>query len=232
MLERQARVAALCDGVRTSRQIGTMLDESHKYVQEVMLKFDLPRRGRGSAFGALNGSYKSGRRIDRDGYALTSAPAGHPYARPRANRNTGLILEHRLVLERHLGRYLLPTETVDHKDGLRLHNDPDNLRLFDCNADHLRATIAGQVPGWSAEGQAKLKAPAHLRAILPQVDTYDRMKKSGDARLKSILLTAWTLGAESPFLLGSSLYLERAGISDLSRPSLERALADLHQRYA
>lgn len=41
----------------------------------------------------------------------------------------GYVLEHRLVMEEMLGRYLYPFETVHHKDGNRLNNDPSNLQL-------------------------------------------------------------------------------------------------------
>lgn len=39
-------------------------------------------------------------------------------------------LEHRLVMEQHLGRKLLPKENVHHKDGDRLNNDISNLELW------------------------------------------------------------------------------------------------------
>jgi len=38
--------------------------------------------------------------------------------------------EHRLVMEQHLGRKLLPKENVHHKDGDRLNNDISNLELW------------------------------------------------------------------------------------------------------
>jgi len=232
MNERQLRVAALCDGVRTSKQIGEMISESHKYVQEVMLKYDLPRRARGSAFGELNGSFLCGRRIDRDGYVLTSAPLNHPFARTRKNRNTGLILEHRLVMESKIGRLLLPSEIVDHVDGLRLHNCPSNLRLFDSNKNHLKTTITGRVPLWSQLGFEKMRIAPNLRKLHPRVDNYEKMKKSGDARLIQILLAMLKLDKDSPYLLGTSRHLEKVGIFDFSHSNLEHALVDLYRKYA
>lgn len=229
MNARQKAVADLCDGKRTSRQIAEILGESQKYVQGVFLKLDLPRRKRGSAFGELNGSYKSGRKLDRDGYVLVSAPADHPYARKRKNRHTGIIYEHRLVMEQKIGRYLDPSEIVDHIDGLRLHNSPDNLRLFDSNAEHLKTTISGQIPNWSEKGKQMINVPVAGRR---RVDTYLRMKRSGDARLRQILLAALSLGIDSPYLLGTRHHLEKAGIFDLSDSSLQRALDELYQRYA
>ena len=231
MNERQKNVARHCDGVLTSKQIAEICGDSHKYVQGVMLKFDLPRRSQGSACGNLNGSWAGGRRIDRDGYVLVSAPKGHPFARYTAGRHTGIIYEHRLIMEGTLGRYLHPKEVVDHIDGLRLHNEASNLRLFSSNAEHLKQTITGQVPKWSKAGFEKQCSTYYQRTKTPQIHTYGEMKKRGDARLRQILLLALRLGADSPYLLGSSLHLKKAGIFDLSHSNLERELKALYQKY-
>jgi len=39
------------------------------------------------------------------------------------------MFEHRLVMEQHLGRYLLPTEIVHHRDSNRQNNDISNLEM-------------------------------------------------------------------------------------------------------
>lgn len=47
---------------------------------------------------------------------------------PNADRY-GYVLEHRLVVEKMLGRYLESHEIVHHKDGVRDNNDPPNLEV-------------------------------------------------------------------------------------------------------
>ncbi len=64
-----------------------------------------------------------------DGYALVPAPPGHPRA-----RQDGSILEHRLVIESKIGRYLEDWEIVHHKNGDRSDNRPENLELLDGRA--------------------------------------------------------------------------------------------------
>lgn len=227
---RQKNVSRFCNGVLTSRQIATLSNDSQKYVQDVMLKFDLPRRTQGSAFGELNGSYKTGRRIDRDGYVIVSAPPGHPLSRIRANRNTGIMLEHRKVMEEKLGRFLLRSEIVDHIDGLTLHNDPLNLRLFENNGEHLAMTTTGKKHSISVSGKENLLGK-NARTTLSPVDRYGQMKRLGDARLLQILRAWLILDTSSPYLLGTLHHLKKAGISDLSRSNLTRELGFLCQKW-
>lgn len=68
--------------------------------------------------------------IGQDGYVLVRAPAGHPHTRV-----DGSILEHRLVMGQHLGRYLEEWEIVHHKDGDRSNNLIHNLMLLDGRAE-------------------------------------------------------------------------------------------------
>ena len=232
MNENTQRIVALSDGTRSSAEIAQLVGLSPRYVRKVMLRLNLPRWGEGAQPGKENHQYKTGRRIDLDGYVLVTAPKDHPYARQRTNRSGKLIYEHRLVLEQHLGRYLLPEEVVDHIDGLTLHNAPENLRLFASNGEHIATTTTGRTKLWSAQGRQNIGTRTDRGKALQRVDSYGQRRKSGDVRLRQILLAALQLGTDSPFLSGTLHHTKKAGIDLSSRSTIQRALDDLYARWA
>lgn len=66
------------------------------------------------------------KRINKDGY-VSWADRSSPHA---SNKDSGLVLEHRVVMSDVLGRLLLPGENVHHKNGNRSDNRPENLELW------------------------------------------------------------------------------------------------------
>src|SRR3990167_2240705 len=75
--------------------------------------------------------WRGGRQKMGLGYIQIYMPE-HPNADKR-----GRILEHRLVMERTLGRKLNKGEIVHHKNGVRGDNRPENLKLYESNGKHL-----------------------------------------------------------------------------------------------
>lgn len=82
--------------------------------------------------GSKNGRWKGGKRIDKDGYVLIWCPE-HNYA-----DGDGYIREHRLVMEKHLGRLLDPKEVIHHVDKNKQNNSLKNLRLFNNTGEHTK----------------------------------------------------------------------------------------------
>jgi hypothetical protein len=114
----------------------------------------MPRSGPRS--GELHKNWRGGRIINKDGYVEIYSP-NHP----NRKKHTHYILEHRLVIEEHLGRTLLRTEVVHHVNGDKQDNRIENLELFGSNAEHLAETLKGKCPNWSEDGKRRMM-DAHI----------------------------------------------------------------------
>ena len=71
-------------------------------------------------------NYKGGRCVTKNGYIEIYSPE-HPDVQKRQRK---YILEHKLVMEKHLGRYLTAGENVHHLNGVRDDNRIENLELW------------------------------------------------------------------------------------------------------
>ena len=74
--------------------------------------------------------WKGGKRLHAEGYILTYAP-NHPN-----KHRQNCVLEHRLVMEKHLGRYLKRSERVHHINHIKTDNRIKNLILFKNESEH------------------------------------------------------------------------------------------------
>ena len=77
-------------------------------------------------------------------------------------------MQHRLVMEQVIGRPLLPTERVHHKNGNRQDNRPENLEL------------------WTGVGTSK-KDPHGVRVVDKVLDLIDRLTAEERARVAAKL---------------------------------------------
>jgi len=90
--------------------------------------------------GEKNPNWKGGRICCLDGYIKVFVTPGdffYPMTQASKRRWGAYILEHRLVMAKHLKRCLLPWEVVHHKNGVRDDNRIENLQLLPDGKYHL-----------------------------------------------------------------------------------------------
>lgn len=81
--------------------------------------------------GSRHPQWKGPRKIDNDGYVYIYIPT-HPFCNRKKQ-----VFEHRLVMEKYLGRYLNRKEVVHHINDIKDDNRIENLQLFKDNEEHM-----------------------------------------------------------------------------------------------
>jgi hypothetical protein len=79
----------------------------------------------GNQWGSNNRAWNGGRFNNKAGYVFIYAP-NHP----RAKHNRAYVMEHILVMELSLGRFLKDKEVVHHINGIKDDNRIENLLLM------------------------------------------------------------------------------------------------------
>jgi len=111
------------------------MSESQKgresYWKGKKLPLEMCEKIRTSLSGEKCYAWKGGTR-KKNGYIQIYYP-GHPFCDKKK-----YVFEHRLVMEKHIGRYLNPDEVVHHINGEKTDNSIGNLMLFSNNSLHGR----------------------------------------------------------------------------------------------
>lgn len=129
-------IRSAAEAVRIARQTGRRNRESEMRHIQAMLKVSKERFGKG----ALSPNWKGGRRKRGNGYISLYQPL-----HPRADK-AGYVLEHRLVMEQRIRRYLSLSEHVHHINGIKDDNKPENLMLLSLASHRLTETICKDCP--------------------------------------------------------------------------------------
>lgn len=119
--------------------------ERHPHTEKAKRKMSLAKKGKKasketkkkmSKNSATKGRYREfaiswkGGQITNNGYILIYQPS-HPFA-----RGNGYIKRGRLVIEKHLGRYLTLKEVIHHRNEIRDDDRIENLKLFANQSKH------------------------------------------------------------------------------------------------
>jgi len=115
-------------------QIARELNWPKPRIYKALRVLDIPKPDITKYTRELATNWNGGRKITFHGYVRIRVPE-HPYA-----ANDGYVPEHRLVIEKHIGRYLLPSEQVHHIDGDKTNNELSNLQLLS-PVDHRMKTL-------------------------------------------------------------------------------------------
>jgi phage antirepressor YoqD-like protein len=156
-----------CSLKEIARTVGTNDRRVRQFLDREGVQRDYPT----NYGGARHPNYRGGRIVTRRGYVYIRSP-NHT-----DKNHLGYVLEHRLVMEKMIGRRLLPTEVVHHKNGKKGDNRPENLELFSENGKHLAFELKGRVPKWTKGGWERMQKSAARGRELLRTQIHWRIKR-------------------------------------------------------
>jgi hypothetical protein len=121
-------IVGLYAELRSTPLVAERVGCTSKTVWNILVKHGVDIRGKS---GPDHSQWKGGRITDSGGYILVRNPE-HPAS------VGGYVPEHRLVMESHIGRYLLPDEEVHHRNLDKSDNRFENLKLYSSASDHMK----------------------------------------------------------------------------------------------
>jgi hypothetical protein len=101
-------------------------------------KENISKLNKGRLSGNKHHQWKGGKYKTGDGYIFIYSP-NHPN-----KTKMGYVLEHRLIMEKHLGRYLTKDEVIHHINHIKDDNRIENLMLLKNNGVHTSLELKGR----------------------------------------------------------------------------------------
>jgi hypothetical protein len=105
--------------------------------------------GKNALQGSGNPNFSGGRYVDDKGY-IRVLSSDHPY------NNKGYVYMHRLVYEKHIGRYLEPWEIIHHINEIKLDNRIENFFLTTV-PEHSAIHRSGRIESLESRTKRRMK---------------------------------------------------------------------------
>lgn len=120
--KKQEFICVVCDNKFIQKRLSNTC-----YCTDLCKRLAMSRRGQGKPINGPRKVIRGTGTLTKTGYKIITRK--HPNSTKR-----GQIMEHVYIMSHHLGRPLMPKETVHHKNGIRNDNRIENLELW--SSDH------------------------------------------------------------------------------------------------